>query len=99
LQKISSTKLKLMLTTRAARSIQSTFRFCYILRNYRKAYCTPSTTSASTARQTLFTHATRSIARYLLWKDGWLAGWLAGCHTPVSKRLNQSHLKTFSTVW
>jgi len=32
----------------------------------------------------IFTRATRySIARYLLWKDGWLAGWVDGWHTPV----------------
>ena len=35
--------------------IQSTFRFRYIFRNYRKAYCTPSTASTSTSWQTLFT--------------------------------------------
>jgi len=44
-------------------------------------------------RQLIFTRATRSIARYMLWQRGWLAGWLGVClsHADiVSKRLNLS---------
>ena len=41
---------------------------------------------------TVFTRATRSIARYMLRRRGWLGGWVAGwlSVTPVivSKRLN-----------
>jgi len=47
----------------------------------------------------IFTHATRSITRYMLWHvAGWVAGWVSAHAGIVSKRLNL-YLKKFSTIW
>ena len=48
-------------------------------------------TGLSASAEVLVLPAQRLLARYLLWKDGWLAGY----HTPVLCQNSYTYLKTF----
>jgi len=47
---------------------------------------------------TVFTRATRSIARYMLRQRGCLAGWVGVCLSQLYQN-GKTCLKTFSTIW
>jgi len=79
--RLADKKLSWQPARRPIYCIQSTFRFRYIFCNYRKAYCTPSTASASTGRQTLFNRAMLCVSAAIA-----VVTWLSVCHTPVLYR-------------